>query len=147
MSRIIRGADFFSGTHSFTKPYSSDEAIFYTVDNNPEYKETTTAIKDFTEVTPEEVLEHVGGPLDVLYIGFPCTTFSVASMWTHWTGGARGYIPATLQAEQALRMLDHLVFNMIPALKPKYIFFENPRGMMRKMPQVQIFDRVTIWHC
>ena len=144
--RKLRICDFFSGTHSWTKPYGEDEATIFSIDNNDYFKDSTTVIKDFMELTADEVREHLGGNPDVIYASFPCTTFSVASMGKHWGGGFRAYIPKSKEAIQALKMLDHLIA-LIEELNPRYFFMENPRAMMRKMSHVENMVRETVWYC
>lgn len=36
---------------------------------------------------------------------------------------------------------------LIDIIKPTYWFIENPRGLLRKMPFMERFRRVTIWYC
>ena len=84
---------------------------------------------------------------DVVWASPPCTSFSVASIGHHWTGGKGAYIPKTESAilgqELVLRTLE-----IINELKPKYWFIENPRGMLRKMPFMESLPiRNTITYC
>jgi len=84
---------------------------------------------------------------DIIWASPPCTSFSVASIGHHWTGGAGAYIPKTESAilgqQLVLRTLE-----IIKELKPKYWFIENPRGMLRKMPFMQSLPiRHTVTYC
>jgi len=84
---------------------------------------------------------------DTIWASPPCTSFSVASIGHHWTGGKGAYIPKTESAilgqELVLRTLE-----IINELKPKYWFIENPRGMLRKMPFMESLPiRNTITYC
>ena len=69
---------------------------------------------------------------DVIWASPPCTTFSVASMGKHWTGGHRAYIPKTKEAIHGLKLMARTK-GIILKLKPKLWFIENPRGVMRKV--------------
>lgn len=90
---------------------------------------------------------------DFLWASPPCTTFSVASMGTHWTGGIGAYIPKTEKCKTGLRILENTIKN-ISLIKPKYWVIENPRGVMRKVidkifEKYDIIDyhRETAWYC
>jgi site-specific DNA-cytosine methylase len=69
---------------------------------------------------------------DFIWASPPCTTFSVASMGFHWTGGKGAYIPKTEKCKQGLRILENTI-KIISIIKPKYFVIENPRGVMRKV--------------
>lgn len=83
----------------------------------------------------------------------PCTTFSVASIGHHYKGSSKGlYVPVT----DAARIGVEIVLKTIEIIKhfsPRYFFIENPRGLLRKMPfmQVGMFDfikyRHTVTYC
>lgn len=68
----------------------------------------------------------------ILWASPPCTTFSVASIGTHWTGGKKGYVPKSEACETGLKILDKTI-SLISELKPTFWFIENPRGVMRKI--------------
>ena len=78
----------------------------------------------------------------------PCTTFSVASIGHHWKGGKRGYVPKTKDAEIGLKILEKTI-EIIEYIDPKYWIIENPRGMMRKMWQLNKYNfyRQTPRYC
>jgi len=129
--------DWFSGLGG---AHSGWEGPVFTVDNNPRFKSSVCA--DIMELQPEDFPKE---PL-ILWISFPCETFSVASIGHHWTGGDKGYVPKTAAAVKALKMLRHVIW-LISEVGPKYWFLENPRGMLRKMPEMRKFPRVTISQC
>ena len=92
-------------------------------------------------------------PFDVFWASPPCTTFSVASIGTHWTGGKEAYIPRTEKAKQGLEILNRTI-GLIAVLKPKYWYIENPRGVMRKVINdifkrwgITQYKRNTITYC
>jgi hypothetical protein len=82
---------------------------------------------------------------DVIWASPPCTTFSVASMGKHWTGGHRAYIPKTKAAIHGLKLMARTK-GIILALKPKLWFIENPRGVMRKVIGLEKYQH-TITYC
>lgn len=83
---------------------------------------------------------------DVIHASPPCTAFSVASIGHHWRGGHRAYIPKTDEALLGLALLRRTI-EIIEAVKPKVWYIENPRGLMRKMPETLVLPRKTIWYC
>lgn len=140
--------DLFSGVNCFTKPYFQDEINLFTVDNNPDF--ISSWLGDFEFFDPRTALEFFKGErIDVLYIGFPCTTFSVASIGKHWGTYEDGspYRPKSDAAKKALRMLGHLFHRVIPTLNPRIIIMENPRGVLRKMRLMKRLTRNTVWYC
>ena len=87
---------------------------------------------------------------DVIWLSPPCTGFSVAAIGTHWGRGVGTYIPKTKTAKLGIQLLDKTIEIVEHYLleNPKLIFFiENPRGMMRKMPQLERFKRHTVSYC
>jgi len=85
---------------------------------------------------------------DIIWASPPCTTFSIASCGKHWTAPDKlgNREPKTEAAETGLLMLEQTIWIM-SNLQPKYYFIENPRGLMRKMPQVQYLPRYTVSYC
>ena len=70
--------------------------------------------------------------IDIAWFSPPCTTFSVASLGHHWTGGKGAYIPKTEECKVGLQILERTI-ELIATLKPKKFYIENPRGVMRKV--------------
>jgi len=85
---------------------------------------------------------------DIIWASPPCTTFSVASCYHHWTAPDENDLryPKTNEAEVGLKILEKTI-EIMHYLNPKYYFIENPRGLMRKMLLVQPFDRYTVSYC
>ena len=83
---------------------------------------------------------------DVIWASPPCTGFSVAAIGHHWTGGKGAYIPKTETARLGIQLLDKTL-QIIEELKPQFWFIENPRGLMRKMPQLEGVQRHTVTYC
>jgi len=83
---------------------------------------------------------------DVIWASPPCTSFSVASIGHHWTGGKCAYIPKTDSAKLGLELVTKTL-EIINYFKPKYWFMENPRGVLRKLPIVQGLKVNTVTYC
>ena len=85
---------------------------------------------------------------DIIWASPPCTTFSVASCYHHWTApdesGNRE--PKTENAKNGLLLLEKTI-EIIDYFNPKYYFIENPRGLMRKMGAVEHLPRYTVSYC
>ena len=83
---------------------------------------------------------------DIIWASPPCTTFSVASIGHHWTGGSKAYIPKSEAAVvgQAIAMKTK---EIIRHFNPKYFYIENPRGLLRKMPFMADMIRHTVSYC
>ena len=83
---------------------------------------------------------------DIIWASPPCTTFSVASLGHHWTGGKQAYIPKTKDALIGIEIVKATI-GIINEIKPKFWFIENPRGLLRKMPFMLPFIRNTVTYC
>jgi hypothetical protein len=83
---------------------------------------------------------------DVIWASPPCTSFSVASIGHHWTGGKCAYIPKTDSAKLGLELVKKTL-EIINYYNPKYWFIENPRGVLRKLPIVQGLKVNTVTYC
>jgi hypothetical protein len=83
---------------------------------------------------------------DVIWASPPCTSFSVASLGHHWTGGKGAYIPKTDGARLGIELVKKTI-EIIEHFNPTYWFMENPRGVLRKMPFMSDFKRHTVTYC
>ncbi len=83
---------------------------------------------------------------DIIWASPPCTSFSVASIGHHWTGGKGAYIPKTDGARLGLELVKKTL-EIINHFQPTYWFMENPRGVLRKLPIVQGLKRNTVTYC
>jgi len=82
---------------------------------------------------------------DMVWASPPCTTFSVASLGHHWTGGRRAYIPKTKEAIIGLRIMAKTK-GIILSINPRIWWIENPRGVMRKVIRLEKYQH-TITYC
>lgn len=83
---------------------------------------------------------------EIVWASPDCTTYSVAAISKHRNG--------TEAKSDYARKCDRVNINFISLIKhylltnPNLVFFiENPRGMLRKMPFMQEFNRHTVWYC
>jgi len=83
---------------------------------------------------------------DVVWASPPCTGFSVAAIGHHWTGGKGAYIPNTDTARLGIQLLRETL-RIIDQINPDVWFIENPRGLMRKMPELEKMQRHTVTYC
>lgn len=83
---------------------------------------------------------------DVVWASPDCTTYTIAAISTHRNGTE----PKTEYAKKCDTVNTHFI-SLIKEwllINPDMVFFiENPRGMLRKMPFMQEFNRHTIWYC
>lgn len=84
---------------------------------------------------------------DVVWASPDCKTYSIAACSTHRRNSIE---PRTEYAQKCDQVNRHFISLIKEWLKihPDMVFFiENPRGMLRKMPFMQEFERKTIWYC
>ena len=81
--------------------------------------------------------------VDLIWASPPCTTFSVASIGTHWAGGRGAYIPKTLECTLQLGLVRQTL-GKIEESAPRFWILENPRGVLRKIIGL---PTDTTWWC
>lgn len=136
--------ELFAGSRSIGKAAESKECKVFSSDIIQFGK--IDYVVDVLNFNPDEV------PFvpDMIWASTICTGFSVAALGHHWTGGKNGYIPATKMAKISIRLALQTIslIKYYQVLNPKLIFFiENPRGLLRKMPFMQEFNRHTVTYC
>ena len=82
---------------------------------------------------------------DIIWASPPCTGFSVAAIGRNWVKG-EPFTPKTDTARMGIRILDRTL-EIIKHFDPTFWFIENPRGKMRKAPQLEEFLRHTVTYC
>jgi len=83
---------------------------------------------------------------DHIHASFDCTTYTIAAISTHRNGTE----PKSLYAKKCDRVNQKVIelYNEWKKINPNITYsFENPRGMLRKMPWMQEFKRYTVWYC
>lgn len=133
----MKTLELFSGTKSFSKIAKELGHEVFTIDNDPNlFPDIICDIENLRT----ELLPYIP---DIIWASPPCTHFSVASIGKNWNrDGTPRNDGAILAQEIVLSTIE-----LIEALKPKYWFIENPRGMLRKMPFMKDFKRYTISYC
>lgn len=132
--------ELFSGTASFSKVMKNYGHKTFTVDIDKSFN--PDLVQDIIDLREDQLPYKP----DIIWASPPCTTFSVASISTHWTGGKEAYIPKTDQAVLGIEMVESTL-DLIDQLKPKYWFIENPRGVLRKLAIMEGLHRVTVTYC
>lgn len=123
--------ELFSGSGSISKAFKEAGHKTLTIDIDP--KMEADIVCDMLDLSIDMLPERP----DVIWASPPCTTFSVASIGTHWNPG---YEPKTDECKKALAILDHTI-RIISESNCKYWYIENPRGVMRK-----VIDRLLAKH-
>jgi hypothetical protein len=132
--------DFFAGTGSATKAFEDAGHKVIKVELDPYFEANE---RDIMAMTGQYLMEKYGRP-DFIWASPPCTSFSIASVSHHWTKDKQ---PKSLAAEMGIRLVGKTI-SLINELNPILGFvMENPRGMLRKFPMVDVFQRTTITYC
>jgi len=134
--------ELFAGTKSFSKVAEEKGYKTFTIDNNEEFNpDLCIDILDFDiSMLPKEFRNP-----DIIWASPPCTTFSVASISTHWKGGSKAYIPKTEKSKKGLKIVEKTI-KIIKELNPKFWIIENPRGVLRKVISLKR-EPTTITYC
>lgn len=136
----MRVLDLCSGLGGLSAAFVERGHEVVTVDIEPRFN--PTICKDILQMCER----CVPGPWDVILAGVPCEAFSVASIGHHWGGGWRVYTPRTEHAKLSKRIVERTLW-LIERLEPRYWVMENPRGVLRKMPFMQAYERRTVTYC
>lgn len=137
--------ELFSGTECLSDAFRSRGHECYTVDWDRQFPSSLHI--DIRELTAEYILQHFGQP-DVIWAGFDCTTFSVASIGFHRNKNeVTGELdPKTENAAMADEVNKHSL-ELIRELKPRLWFIENPMGGLRKQGYMKGLPRHLITYC
>ena len=144
----MKTAELFSGSKSFSNVRKEFGDSTFTVDYIEKFNNDLTIDILKLNHLDHDQLKNVFS----FWASPPCTTFSVASIGTHWKGGKGVYLPKTEACKIGLKILEKTI-RIISETKPKYWYIENPRGVMRKVigeifQKYRIsFKRNTIWYC
>lgn len=118
--------ELFSGTKSFSTVAAALGHNTLTIDNdrelNPDY------------VCDMRSLNNISAPgvYEILWASPPCQGFSVAAIGRNWNFDNT---PKTDSARLGIELLIKTI-DLIEQGRPTWWFIENPRGKMRKMPQL-----------
>tara|TARA_Y100000401_G_scaffold38325_1_gene28925 strand:+ start:17645 stop:18289 length:645 start_codon:yes stop_codon:yes gene_type:complete len=139
--------ELFAGSRSFSKVAQKYGMKTYTTDFSD--FEGIDLVKDILDLNASDIHREFGVP-DVIWTSPPCTTFSVASLGFHWTGGKGAYIPKTDKCRNNINVVkkSNSIIRYFLHRNPNLLYYiENPRGVLRKMYFMQEFDRHTVWYC
>ena len=123
------------GTKSFSKVFENSLTIDIEEKFNPDI---------LIDVCEWNYKVYDVGYFDFIWASPPCLSFSNMAGGKH-----RDKVtlePKTETGKQGDKILNK-VLEIIDYLKPKYYCIENPRGYMRKMPQLKHIPRTTINYC
>ena len=120
----MRMLELFSGSGNMAEAFREVGYTTLTVDLN----EKADLQIDIRELTPEMILDRLGGYPDVIWASPPCTQFSIASVSHHW----KNHKPP----KDGTELLSHAI-RLIMQLQPRLWYIENPMGMMRTLPIIQ----------
>lgn len=138
---VMRMLELFSGSRRMSDTFRDAGYATATCDNVHE-----ATFNDVLSLSRRQIIDKLGGDPDVIWASPPCTAFSVASIGRHWTGGWRKYEPKSDTARMGILLLDRTL-EIISWFPDATWFIENPRGVMRKMPQLEGKQRYTITFC
>ena len=132
--------ELFAGSCSFSNTFNNYDNTF-TVDWEQHGK--IDLVKDINLLGVSDV------PFlpDVIWSSPDCTTYSIAAVSKHRN---KDYTGKSEKAKQSDKLVKHVIdlIKQWQDLNANLIYFiENPRGMLRKMPFMQEFNRSTIWYC
>ncbi|MCK9461602.1 MAG: DNA cytosine methyltransferase [Proteobacteria bacterium] len=137
----MRTLELFSGSKSFSQVAGKRGHEVFTSDYISEYD------SDYCVDVMEFDYKKIPYIPDVIWASPPCTAFSVAAIGKNWN---RDYTPKHERAELGLRIVAKTIeiIKYYQKLNPSLIYFiENPRGMLRKLPIMNEFNRNTVTYC
>lgn len=133
--------ELFAGSRSIGKVAEENGINVFSIDWTN--YENIDLVIDIGDLKPE----HVPFIPDGVWASPDCTTYSIAACSTHRTNSVE---PKSEYAKKCDTVNKHwigLIKHWLE-INPNMVFFiENPRGMLRKMPWMQEFNRHTIWYC
>lgn len=140
--------ELFAGSRSFSKVAEELGMETYTTDFS-DFK-GIDLVKDILDVNATDIEKKFGIP-DVIWASPPCTTFSVASLGHHWTGGKNAYVPKTDKCRNNIDVVkkSNSIIRYFLHKNPNMLYYiENPRGVLRKLHFMSWTEyRRTIWYC
>lgn len=128
--------DLFSGLEGWSQPFRERGHEVYRVELNPRFPAEHRDVMDFNP-------EALPWKPDIILASPPCTAFTVMQIGRNWT---HDHQPKTDSARSGLMLLGRTI-ELIQMMRPKFFIIENPRGKMRKMPQMAQFERRTVTYC
>lgn len=133
----IRVAEFFCGTKSFTNAISEFDVKTFTTDSNKRFN--PDLVKNVLSIEKDDI------PFEphIIWMSPPCTWFSRASAWKHWT---KSNEPKTIFAKCAIDIIYKCL--LIASWFPEaYLVIENPVGKLRKLGLLDHLQRNMVQYC
>lgn len=84
---------------------------------------------------------------DIIWASPPCTGFTVCTIGRNWRLSDKGKAIATSTTSKLGVKLLNKTIEIIEYYNPDSFFIENPRGMMRRMDQLNDYVRHTVTYC
>lgn len=134
--------ELFCGTKSVGKEFANAGWSVISLDLDPRFEPTICA--DILSVNPETFC---GLGIDAVWASPPCNAFSVAVIGRNWN---HDHTPKNDTARGGVMILERTIeiIKSLESENPLLMWWmENPRGKMRRMPQVQDFKRHTVTYC
>lgn len=110
---MVQTIELFSGSKSFSNVRGKFGDKTFTVDFIESFDNDLTI--DILKLKDHDLPKDI----NILWASPPCTTFSVASIGTHWKGGSRAYVPKTNRAKIGLKIFGR------SGLKSNLLFTNN----------------------
>lgn len=128
--------ELFCGTKSISKAFQEKGYETVTVDNDPQHNpDICIDIMEFNA-------DHYKDRIDVIWASPPCTCFSVASIGKHWTKLRQPKLDAARHSIEIIKK----TLEIINIIRPRYVFIENPRGMLRTLKIIP-YEMHTVTYC
>lgn len=126
--------ELYSGSKTMADAFKELGFKIFTVDINKEFD--PDLVIDILRLNSKEILNIFGSP-HIIWGLPPCTTFSRASIGTHWKKHPTGlHTPITDACKENITLVEHTL-QLITELNPVYWFIENPRGMIKHVPSIK----------
>jgi hypothetical protein len=142
----LKVLDLYAGTRSISKAFEARGHECFTIENDTDHPNISWYV-DILKVSPEDIIERMGGAPDVIWASPPCTSYSIAAISHHRTREPNeNLLPKSDFAKVSDELVKHTLY-LIQRLRPKYWYIENPVGGLRKMDFMWMLTRHTVWYC
>lgn len=140
--------ELFAGTRSIGKAFERKGHKVYSVDWDKSF-DNIDLYADIGSLSADDLRQLVGGKhIDVCWMSFDCSTFSVAALGTHRKKNPiTGNLDPQTDYARFCDKVDAHCIELLKEVKPTLYFIENPRGGLRKMDFMQGLPRYTVTYC
>ena len=126
--------ELFAGTRSISKAFEARGHETFSIEWSEDF-ENISLRADVSTVTADMILERFGRP-DVIWASPDCTTFSIAAISHHRRKNPEtGNLDPVSDYAKFCDEVDQHVLDLIRALKPRFLFIENPRDAKNGMDE------------